>query len=155
LCLCRFQFASYCRGWLRSFSFAGCSLVGIVSSTTPGSVSLVHGFTHDNCVPYLFSTPQARSEQQTEILIHLMKKLATVNDMRGVLYLVHRMWIFSPQIWRELDVVPNDAPRDFDPDVAFGTKFQIPVARQGGREMSAPRPYVTEPFCPLSSINNW
>ena len=93
-------------------------------------------------------------EQQTEILIHLMKKLATVNDMRGVLYLVHRMWIFSPQIWRELDVVPNDAPRDFGLEVAFVAKFQIPVARQGGREMSAPRPYVTEPFRPLSSINS-
>ena len=36
----------------------------------------------------------------------------------------------------------------------FGAKFQIPVARQGGREMSAPRPYLTEPFRPLSSINN-
>ena len=46
-------------------------------------------------------------------------------------------------------VVPNDAPRDFGPEVAFGAKFQIPVARQGGREMSAPRPYVTEPFRPL------
>ena len=38
-------------------------------------------------------------------------------------------------------VVPNDAPRDFGPEVAFGAKFQIPVARQGGREMPAPRPY--------------
>ena len=27
--------------------------------------------------------------------------------------------------------------------------------REGGREMSAPRPYVTEPFPPLSSIINW
>ena len=38
---------------------------------------------------------------------------------------------------------------------AFGAKFQVPVARQGGRVMSAPRPRVTEPFHPLSSINNW
>ena len=30
--------------------------------------------------------------------------------------------------------------------------FQIPVARQGGREMSAPRPYLTDPFHSLSSI---
>ena len=52
-------------------------------------------------------------------------------------------------------VVPNDAPRDFGPEVAFGAKLQIPVARQGGREMSAPRPWVTEPFRPLSSINSW
>ena len=56
---------------------------------------------------------------------------------------------------RGQSVVPNDAPRDFGPEVAFGAKFQIPVARQGGREMSAPRPYVTEPFRPLSSISNW
>ena len=52
-------------------------------------------------------------------------------------------------------VVPNDAPRDFGPEVAFGAKFQIPVARQGGREMSAPRPYVTDPFRPLSSLYIW
>ena len=51
-------------------------------------------------------------------------------------------------------VVPNDAPRDFGQEVAFGAKFQIPVARQKGREMSAPRPYVTEPFRPFTSINN-
>ena len=38
------------------FSFPGCSLLGIVSSTTPGSGSLVHGFTHDESVPCLFST---------------------------------------------------------------------------------------------------
>ena len=31
----------------KSFSFPGCSLIRIVSSTKPGSVSLVHGFTHD------------------------------------------------------------------------------------------------------------
>ena len=52
-------------------------------------------------------------------------------------------------------VVPNDAPRDFGPEVGFGAKFQIPVARQEGKQMMAPRPYVTEPFRPLSWINNW
>ena len=72
----------------KSFSFPGCSLIRIVSSTTPGSVSLVHGFTHDKSVPYLFSIPQARSQQQTEILIHFLKKLAPVNVFSGVLYLV-------------------------------------------------------------------
>ena len=51
--------------------------------------------------------------------------------------------------------VPNDAPRDFASEVAFGAKFQIPVARQGGREMSAPRPYATDPFRPISSTSNW
>ena len=42
----------------------------------------------DKSVPYLFSTPQARSQQQTEILIHLLKKLAPVNEISGVLWLV-------------------------------------------------------------------
>ena len=49
---------------------------------------------------------------------------------------------------------PNDATRDFGPEVAFGTKFPIPVARQWGREMSAPRPFETDPFHPLGSICN-
>ena len=39
-----------------SMTFPGCSLIRIVYSTTPGSVSLVHGFTHDKRVPCLFST---------------------------------------------------------------------------------------------------
>ena len=54
-----------------------------------------------------------------------------------------------------LDVVPNDAPRDFGPEVAFGAKFWIPVARQGGRELSAPRPCVTNPFYPLSAGSSY
>ena len=71
----------------KSFSFPGSSLVRIFSSTTPGSVSLVHGFTHDKSVPTCFQlVPQARSQQQTEILIHLLKQLAAVNVIRGVLY---------------------------------------------------------------------
>jgi len=45
--------------------------------------------------------------------------------------------------------------RYFGPEVAFGAKFQIPVARQGGREMLAPRPYVTVPFRSLSYGNKW
>ena len=129
-------------------------------------------------IAYLLSTPQARSHQQTEILIHFLWKLASVNDICGMLYFVDPLWIFPSRIWKELQfngscacankirqqqylwtwcqsVVPNDAPRDFSPEVAFGAKLQIPVARKGGREMSAPRPYVTEPFHPLSSINNW
>ena len=86
----------------KSFSFPGCSLIWIVSSTTPGSVSLVHGFTHDKSVPYSFSTPQARSQQQAEILIHLLKKLARVNDISGMLdddmLDDDPMWIFSLRI---------------------------------------------------------
>ena len=72
----------------KSFSFPGCTLVRIVSSSAPGSVSLVHGFIHDKSVPYLFSN---------KILIHWLKKLAPVNDISGVLYLVDPMWIFSLQ----------------------------------------------------------
>ena len=70
----------------KSFSFPGCSLIRIVSSTTPGSVSLVHGFTHDKIIPYLFSTRQARSQQLSEILIHLLKKRATANNISDVLH---------------------------------------------------------------------
>ena len=86
----------------KSFPFPGCSLVRIVSSTTPDFASLVHAFTHDKSVPYLFSTPQTRSPQQTEILIHLLKKLGPVTDIIGVLYSVDPMLVFSPRIWEEL-----------------------------------------------------
>ena len=72
----------------KSFSFPGCSLIRIVPSTSPGSVSLGHGFTHNKSVPFLFSTPHARSQEQTEILIHFLEKLAPVIDISGVLYLV-------------------------------------------------------------------
>ena len=82
-----------------SFLFPGRFLIRIVSSTATGSVSLVHGFTHHKSVPYLFSTRQARSQQQTAIFISLMKKLAPVNGISGALYLVNRMWLFSPPIW--------------------------------------------------------
>ena len=86
----------------KSFSFPGCSLIRIVSSTTPGYVSLVHGFTHNKRVPCLFSTPQPRSQQQTEILIYFLMKLGPVKDISSVFYLVDPMWIFSPRIWKEL-----------------------------------------------------
>ena len=74
-------------------------MIRIVSLTTPCSVSLVHGFIHDKSVPFFFSTPQARSQQQAESLIHLLKKLTTVNDISGLLYLIDPMRIFSPRIW--------------------------------------------------------
>ena len=45
--------------------------------------------------------------------------------------------------------------QDFGLDVAFGAKFQIPVARHGGRETPVPRANVTEPFRPLSLANIW
>ena len=51
-------------------------------------------------LPFVFhSTPQARSQQETE---NLLKKLPPVNDISGVLYLVDPMWIFSPRMWEEL-----------------------------------------------------
>ena len=38
--------------------------------------------------------------------------------------------------------------------IAFGTKYQISVSRQGGREMSAPRPCERDPFQPIGSTCN-
>ena len=87
----------------KSFSYAACSFIWIVPSTTPGSVSLVHGFTHDKSVPYLFSTPQARSQQQIEILIHLLKKLAPVTwHQRRVVFSRPYVDIFSTNMERTL-----------------------------------------------------
>ena len=40
----------------KQLHLSGCSLIRILSSTTPGSVSLVHGYIHDKSVPCLFST---------------------------------------------------------------------------------------------------
>ena len=58
-----------------------------------------------------------------------------------------------------LDVVPKRRTKrcspTFRPGGRFGAKFQIPVARQGGREVSAPRPYVTDPTHSLGSIHNY
>ena len=75
----------------KSYSFPGFSLIRIVSSTTPASVLLVHGFTHDKSVPDLLSTPQPRSQQQTAIFVYLLKKLAPENEISGVLSLVDPM----------------------------------------------------------------
>ena len=69
----------------KSFSFPSCSLIRTVFSTTPGSVSQVLGFTHDKSFPYLFSTPQSRSQRKTENFIHLLKKLTPVNDISEAL----------------------------------------------------------------------
>ena len=91
-----------------------------------------------------------------------------------VLHLVNPMWIFSPRIWDFSSRVAAHAPTKCQSNSTSGrgarasyqtmlpeisarrsllwVKLQIPVARQGGREMSAPRPRVTDPFHPLSSI---
>ena len=66
------------------------------------ALSQMHDFTHDKSVLYLFSTPQARSQQETEILTHLLTKLALVNDISGVLSLVDPLWIYSPRMWEGL-----------------------------------------------------
>ena len=42
------------------------------------------------------------SQQQTELLIHLLKKLAPINDISGVLYSVDPMCIFSSRIWKNI-----------------------------------------------------
>ena len=44
---------------------------------------------------------------------------------------------------------PNDTPRDFGPEVAFSLSFASVSdtwLHWRGREMPAPRPYVTDPF---------
>ena len=58
-----------------------------------------------------------------------------------------------------LDVVPERRTKRCPPEISargslLWAKLQIPVVtgRQRGREMSAPRPYVTDPFHPLSSV---
>ena len=53
----------------------------------------------------------------------------------------------------------DGAPRDFDLEVAFSLsvlRFQIPGLsdRQGGRETSVSRPYVTDPFLTCWSAPN-
>ena len=42
------------------------------------------------------------SQQQTELLIHLLKKRAPINDISGVLYSVDPMCIFSSRIWTNI-----------------------------------------------------
>ena len=63
-----FSFPAIVVDGFKSYSFPGFSLIRIISSTTPASVLLVHGFTHDKSVPYLLLTPQPRSQQQLKFL---------------------------------------------------------------------------------------
>ena len=50
----------------------------------------------------------------------------------------------------------DEYPRDFGPRIAYTVSLVSdtcrPPIRQGGREMSAPRPYETYPFLPHSSV---
>ena len=62
--------------------------------------------------PYIFVAYMKQSE-------NWITKI-TIKGRNGAQYLC---------TWRQ-SVVPNDAPRDFGPQVAFGAKFQIPVAMQ-------------------------
>ena len=52
----------------------------------------------------------------------------------------------------------DEYPRDFGPRIAYTVSSVSdtcrPPIRQGGREMSAPRPYETDPFHPLCSVHN-
>ena len=101
----------------KSFSFPGCSLIclWLFLPLHQTSASLVHGFTHNKSVPYLFSTPQTRCQQQTEILIHLLKKLAPVNDISSVLNLVDPIEILSanhPYLQPEGWIAKGAAQRD-------------------------------------------
>ena len=107
----------------KSFSFSRCSLIRI-SSTTPRSVSLMHGLTHDKTVPYLFSTPQARSQRQTEILIHLLKKINKSNGpskwhQRRVVFSRPYMWILSMNMERT-SMVAAHAPTKYQSNTTSG-----------------------------------
>ena len=54
----------------------------------------------------------------------------------------------------------DEYPRDFGPQIAYTVSLvsdnSLPPTRQGGREMSAPRPFKTNPFHPpaLFTPNN-
>ena len=58
-----------------------------------------------------------------------------------------------------LDMVPERRTKRCSPRFRPGGRFWNQVSDtccQAGRErIVAPRPYLTEPFRPLSSINNW
>ena len=61
-----------------------------------------------------------------------------------------------------LDVVAERCTKRCSPRFRPGGRFWSQVSdtcrqagREGGREMSAPGPYVKDSFRPLSSINNW
>ena len=57
----------------------------------------------------------------------------------------------------------DECPRDFGPRISYTMSLVSdttqsptlcrPLSRQGGREMSAPRPYETDPFHPHSSVH--
>lgn len=49
---------------------------------------------------------------------------------------------------------PNDVLGDSCPEMVSGAEVQIPVASHKGREMSAPRPCLTDVFHPLSTVSN-
>ena len=52
-----------------------------------------------------------------------------------------------------LDMVPERRTKWCSRRSLLWAKFQIPVTRQWGREMSAPRPCVTDPFHSLNNSN--
>ena len=57
---------------------------------------------------------------------------------------------WAPYNWtRCQSVVPNDVPRGFGPVIAFRAKFQIPVARQWGKDMSP------KTICDRSLSSTW
>ena len=71
----------------------------------------VHGFTHDKSVPYLFSTPQTRCQRQTEVLIHLLNKLAPVIDI----------WYFHHGYWKNFSFrVAAHAPTKYQSNSTSG-----------------------------------
>ena len=108
-----------------------------------------------------FSSTCLRNARQSEFLIDLIRILiptymvrdSGIGKLRMCKKISRKQYLWT---WCQ-SVVPNDFPRDFGPWVAFVSRvsdtFRPKDVGQGGREMSAPRSYVTDPFHPLSSIH--
>jgi len=88
LWLCRFHFASYCCRWLQIIFSSGLFFDSDCFFDYTRLCVTCAWFTHDKSVPFLFSTPQVRSQQVRSL---------PVNDISGMLYLVDPMWV-----WEEL-----------------------------------------------------
>ena len=110
----------------KSFSFSGCSLNRIVSSTTPGSVSLVHGFTSSKVIPFssdfvsVFKSPlmakpvalsmgcwtglRAKSFYSFSFLVHVVQianhRYHLLLPLFEILWLVWTIWyVYKDLIW--------------------------------------------------------
>ena len=110
---------------------------------------------------YLISTsgkapPQSHTDKPTTLYNSSIRSDEGINVRNGKTHTardLHKTRNWAQYLWTWCQsVIPYDVPRDFGSGIAFGSKFQIPVPRHWGREMSAPRPCVRDPFHPLGSV---